>query len=132
MKIFLLRIMAAAYVLAGVNHFWHPQFYLKIMPPYLPFHHGLNAAVGVAEIGLGALLLVRRSRSAAAWGLVVLLVVIFPANVQMAINYAREDHPQTRAAFVRLPLQAVLVWWALRYTRWYQKRVVEKPGHSPS
>jgi uncharacterized membrane protein len=122
MKTFFLYLMAFAYVLAGINHFWHPQLYLKIIPQGLPFHNAINIASGFAEILLGLSLLVKNTRNAAAWGLVVLLVVIFAANIQMVIDYTKEHHPQLWAAYLRLPLQVLLVWWALLYTTWYQRR----------
>lgn len=88
----------------------------------MPLHNAINIAAGVAEILLGVLLLPKATRSAAAWGLVVLLLLIFPANVQMAVDYSKEAHPQTWIAYLRLPLQGLLVWWALAYTDWYQRR----------
>ncbi|RYZ23215.1 MAG: DoxX family protein [Chitinophagaceae bacterium] len=109
--------MALAYVAAGVNHFVHPATYRAIMPPWLPAHGALVAASGAAEILLGLGLLLRPTRRAAAWGIVVLLVAVFPANIQMAVNWWREGHPKLWIALLRLPLQLVLVWWALRYTR---------------
>jgi len=94
MKIFFLYLMTFAYLLEGINHFWHPQLYLKIVPHFLPAHKAINMAAGAAEILLGVLLLPKSTRSAAAWGVVLLLVLIFPANVQMAVDYTKENHPQ--------------------------------------
>src|SRR5689334_12717840 len=62
LKIVLLYVMAVGYVAAGINHFWHPRFYLRIMPPYLPAPHLLNYASGIIEILLGVLLLVKTTR----------------------------------------------------------------------
>src|SRR6476661_4280825 len=67
-------LMAAFYVLAGVNHFLNPAVYLKIMPPYLPWHRLLVEVSGVCEIALGLLLLVPRCMRWAAWGLIALLI----------------------------------------------------------
>ena len=116
----LLVVMAAFYVVAGAHHFLRPDFYLVMMPPYLPAPAALVAISGAAEIALGLLVLVPAFRHAAAWGLVLLLVAIFPANVHIALN----DVPVFGAReglgvwnWVRLPFQAVLIAWAWWYTR---------------
>jgi len=111
-------IFGAAFVLAGINHFVNPDFYVRIMPPYLPWHLALVYLSGIAEVVLGGMLLVRRWSTLAAWGLVALLVAIFPANVHMAMNpeaFASVASPGM--LWLRLPLQAVLIVWAWWYTR---------------
>lgn len=125
-------VMAIAYVLAGINHFWHPQMYLKIIPQFLPLHEAINSASGILEIIIGVLLIPKATRNIAAWSLVILLVVIFPANIQMAIDYTKENHPQKWISYLRLPLQLPLIWWALIYTDWYRKRKEKPVSHSAS
>jgi uncharacterized membrane protein len=110
-------IMAALYILAGVNHFIHPETYLRIMPPWLPEPALLVILSGIAEILLGIGLLWTKTRRVAAWGIILLLVAVFPANIQMALNWHRTGHPHEWIAWARLPLQGVLIWWAWRYTR---------------
>ena len=85
-KLILKYLLAAFFVLAGLNHFIKPDFYLKIMPPYLPWHLLLVYLSGVVEIVLGLLLLLPKFTRAAAWGLIALLVAVFPANIHMAFN----------------------------------------------
>jgi uncharacterized membrane protein len=109
--------MATLYVAAGINHFVHPVMYLKMMPPWLPAHNALVLASGIAEILLGLLLFVPRTRRLAAMGIIVLLVVVFPANVQMMLNYRTEDHWLLWLAVLRLPLQGFFIWWAYHYTK---------------
>lgn len=109
--------MVAVYVLGGINHFWRPAMYLRIMPPYLPWHLELVYLSGLAEIALGLLLLPMATRRYAAWGIIVLLIVIFPANVHMAVVYWRLHSPLLWIALLRLPLQWVLISWAYKYTR---------------
>lgn len=109
--------MALAYIAAGLNHFIHPRMYLKIMPPWLPGPQFLVALTGVLEILLGILLLPELTRRPAARGLIILLVLIFPANVQMMLDYWRSGDPYTWAAVLRLPVQALLIWWAWVYTK---------------
>ena len=105
------------FVAAGVNHFLATGFYLRMMPAYVPWHVELVYLSGHAEIALGILVLIPTTSRLAAWGLIALLIAVFPANLQMAL------HPDTFPEFSatglwgRLPLQAVLVAWAYRYTR---------------
>ncbi|MFM7143737.1 MAG: DoxX family protein, partial [Alphaproteobacteria bacterium] len=74
-----LWLMAAFYVFAGVMHFVRPEFYLPMMPTWLPAHRELILLSGAAEILLGLLLLPEATRRLAAWGVVLLLIAVFPA-----------------------------------------------------
>lgn len=109
--------MATLYVAAGINHFWHTEMYTAIMPPWLPAPVALVYISGVLEVFFGLLLLARFTRRLAAVCIIMLLIAIFPANVQMMVNYARLHNPYLWATIVRLPLQALLVWWAWYYYR---------------
>ena len=110
-------VYALFFVLAGVNHFRMTDFYLPMMPPWVPLHLESVYVSGVAEVGLGVLLLIPRTTVVSAWGLIVLLVAVFPANLHMALHpEAFPDFGQT-ALWVRLPLQGVLIAWAFWYTR---------------
>lgn len=104
------------FVAAGVNHIWHAPLYVRIMPPALPAPLVLVYLSGLAEMGLGALLLTRW-QAIAAWGLIALLVAVFPANLQMAFH--PQLYPEFRPAvlWARLPFQAVFIAWAYAYTR---------------
>jgi uncharacterized membrane protein len=108
------------FILAGANHFRVPDWYVKIMPPYLPFHRALVLISGVFEIALGALLLVPQVSWLAAWGLIALLVAVFPANIYV---YQHQEILPGPPLFhlLRLPLQGVLIWWAWVYTKREQK-----------
>ena len=111
-----LYIMSILYIAAGINHFVMPKLYLKIMPPYIPFHKPLVVLSGIAEIILGIALLFSLTREWAAWGIIVLLIAIFPANVeQLRTKTARMKLPLW-AVIIRLPLQFILIWWAWLYT----------------
>lgn len=110
-------LLVVLYVAAGINHFVNPDFYLKMMPPYLPWHLALVYISGAAEIVLGALVLFPRFTQLAGWGLIVLLIAVFPANVFMAQNpHLFPDISQT-ALLIRLPIQLLLIWWAWWATR---------------
>lgn len=118
----LLWVMSAAYVAAGFNHLMHPGFYLAIMPPGLPGPEWLNLVSGLAEIVLGVFVLEPRVRVLAAWGIVALLIAVFPANVYVALENVGlpGGEPGTGNAplnWVRLPFQALFVLWAWWYTR---------------
>jgi uncharacterized membrane protein len=105
------------FALAGLYHFINPAFYLRMMPSYLPWHLFLIYLSGFLELALGLLLLVRKYTPLAAWGLIGLLVAVFPANVQMALNPQLFPDIAPVALWLRLPLQAVFIAWAYSYTR---------------
>jgi uncharacterized membrane protein len=109
----------AFYIGAGALHFLKPASYLRIVPPYIPWHLPMVFISGVFEILGGVGLLVPRARRNAAWGLVALLVAVFPANIYMATNPieagAVSIAPVLR--WGRLPLQLLLISWLLWCTR---------------
>ncbi len=87
------------------------------MPPWLPWHYPLIYISGMGEIVLGILLLPGVTRRWAAWGIIILLVAVFPANIQMMLNYRQAHDPHLWIAVLRLPLQPLLVWWAWQFTK---------------
>ncbi len=109
--------LAAFFVAAGVNHFVDPDFYVAMMPPYLPAHLALVYLSGVFEILGGVLVLVPRVRAAAGWGLVALLLAIFPANIHMALSPELFPEMSVVALYARLPFQALFLGWAYWATR---------------
>ena len=110
-------LFGALFVAAGLNHFRNPSFYVGIMPPALPWHLELVSISGVAEIVLGAMLLFPKWTVMAAWGLVALLIAVFPANVHMAMHPDLYPSISPTALLIRLPIQGLLVAWAYWYTR---------------
>ncbi len=119
MKTIALYLLAIAFVAAGANHFVAPDFYMPMMPPYLPLHLELVYLSGVGEILFGLGVLVPRWRRLSGYGLIAVLIGVFPANVHMAlegISPPGMDASQTML-WARLPLQAVFIawaWWATR------------------
>lgn len=118
----LLYVMAPVYVVAGVLHFVVPELYVQIVPPLFPAALALVYLSGLAEIAVGIGLLIPRTRQHAAWATVALLVAIFPANVYMATHgvviegMVGGGDPSDVVRWGRLPLQGVLLLWALWYT----------------
>jgi uncharacterized membrane protein len=117
------RLLGLVYVLAGLNHFRSPRTYEAIMPPELPAHTELVLASGVAEIAGGLAVLHPRTRRLGGLWLVATLLAVFPANVHMAVRAERYPGVPAWLLWARLPLQAVLVWWAWAATR-------ERPGRT--
>lgn len=105
------------FVAGGLNHFINPDFYLKIMPPYLPLHSELIIISGVAEIVLGIALLIPSMSGVAAWGLIALLIAVFPANIHMAAHSELYPNIPVALLWLRLAIQGLLILWAYWYTR---------------
>jgi len=122
LKLILKYLLAIFFVLAGLNHFINPGFYLKIVPPYLPWHLLLVYLSGLFEIVLGCLLLLPRFTTIAAWGLIALLVAVFPANIHMAVNHDLFPAYSVTALWLRLPLQFVFIAWAYWYVDPLERR----------
>lgn len=117
MKIVLLVLFGLFFIVAGVTHFTNQAFFTSIVPPYLPFPVALVVISGIAEIVLGVLLLIRRTSRPAAWGLIALLICVFPANIHMAMNPQLYPDTSPTALLIRLPLQGVLIAVAYWFTR---------------
>lgn len=103
-------------ITAGIMHFANPAFFLKIMPPYLPLHKELVLVSGVCEVLLGVLLLIPKCTHLAAWGIVALLIAVFPANVYL---FQHQDILPASPIIhlLRLPLQGGFILWAYWHTR---------------
>lgn len=104
-------MLALFFGLAGLNHFRNPYPYLAMMPPYLPFHEALNYISGAAEVAGAIGLLIPALRRAAAWGLMALLIAVFPANIQVALHGWDGVTLPVWVLWARLPLQFLLLAW---------------------
>ena len=106
--------VGAFFIVAGANHFLHPRPYLAMMPSSLPAPAALVAVSGVAEILGGVGLLIPRVRALAAWGLILLLLAVFPANLHVALHsWPGVDLPSW-VLWLRLPLQPLFIWLVYR------------------
>jgi uncharacterized membrane protein len=110
-------LLAFSFILAGFNHFINSAFYLRMMPPVLPAHLFLIYLSGLFQIALGILLLIPKYTRVAAWGLIALLIAVFPANIYMWMNAELFPEFSPTALSLRLPLQIVLIAWAFWFTR---------------
>ena len=117
MKWFGLYAQVVLYVLAGINHFLRPGMYRSIVPHILPWRDQIVWLSGVAEIICGLLLLFPATRTLGGWCIMALLIAVFPANIQMLLNFIKTNNPYTWIAWLRLPVQFVLIYWAYHYTR---------------
>ena len=111
------RLLALFFMTAGALHFLRPEMYEEIMPAYVPAHRELVFASGAAEIAGALLVVFPRTRRIGGLWLAVTLVAVFPANVDMALHPARYASIPAGLLWARLPLQGLLIFWALRVTR---------------
>lgn len=112
-------VLTVFFVGAGANHFIAPATYVAMMPDALPAPLALVYISGVAEILGGLGLILPATRKLAAWGLIALLIAVFPANVNMAVNQLPLGTTTlpSWALWGRLPLQVVLIAWVYGHTR---------------
>lgn len=108
--------MGFLYIIAGLNHFLSPAFYMKMLVGFLPCPEVLNYLSGAIEIALGIGVMVPQTRRISAWGIIALLVAVFPANISMALH-AQEWGMSPTGLYLRLPVQFLLIWWAYVYTK---------------
>ena len=110
-------IMSLFYIMAGTNHFINPDWYVRIVPPILPFKTAIVYISGILEIILGSLLIFPKTRFIAGWGLIILLVAVYPANIYVALTNGEAMDITPLIAWGRLPFQFVLI--GLAY--WHSK-----------
>jgi uncharacterized membrane protein len=115
-----LLLLILLYVGAGINHFWHPDFYYAIIPPYIPNHFMANRTAGISEIVLGILMIFIYTRKFAAYMIIAMLIVFITVHVYMIQKGGCMNElvciPLWKA-WLRLLLQPVLILWAW----WHRK-----------
>lgn len=111
--------MGIMFTIAGLLHFIATDRYLLMMPPFLPFHLELVYLSGVLEMLGGIGLLIPRLQRLAAYGLIALLIAVFPANIYVAMENIQLGGYMSLPLYQwsRLPMQLVLIWWALWSTK---------------
>ena len=108
-------LLGVTFVAAGCLHFVFPAQYVRVMPPALPFPRLLVLLSGVGEVALGLAMFTRFARWSA-WGVIALLIAVFPANVQMALHPELTPKLPAWTLWARLPFQAVFIAWAYWFT----------------
>jgi uncharacterized membrane protein len=114
-----LVLFASMFVVSGLAHFFFPESYLRIMPPWMPWAKPLVWISGAAEIAGGVGLMIPPTRRVAAYGLVALLLAVFPANLYTAAAHVPFHGLLGRGwlQWLRLPFQIPLIVWAWQYTQ---------------
>ena len=103
-------IMSLFYVSVGINHFLNPEWFVKIIPPILlKFDYQLVYLSGVCEVMFGLLILIPKARYYAAWGLILTLAAVFPANIYLAQTNGVAMDTTAAVAWYRLPFQTVFI-----------------------
>jgi uncharacterized membrane protein len=105
------------FIYFGIDHFINPEFYLSIMPPIFPLHLEAVYLSGLFEILGGVGVLIARTRSIAGWGLLALLIAVYPANIYMALTPEAFPDISLFALYFRLALQFLFFYWAYSITR---------------
>ena len=112
LKTLFLYIMGIGYVWVGFQHFIDTSFFLNIMPPSFPFHKESVYISGVLEILFGSGIIIKKTRFYASWGIILLLIAVYPANIYLAFSDDAQQAINVSsffASWVRLPIQFVLI-----------------------
>ena len=108
-KLITIYIMSFFYISTGIKHFTNVDWFMKIMPPFLPYHKELVYLSGAFEIILGIMLIFKNMRFLAGWGLILLLIAVFPANIYLAQTNGAAMNISPALAWGRLPFQVVFI-----------------------
>ena len=109
--------MSLFYISIGIDHFRRPYWYERIVPPFLNYKYELVLISGFIEIVLGLLLLSPKSRFIAGWGLILLLIAVFPANIYLAQTNGSALNTTPFIAWCRLPFQFIFIFIAYKHTK---------------
>ena len=113
-----LMVMGIFYISIGFSHFTSPIWYVQIVPPYLPYKLELVYISGFFEILFGGMLLFKKTRFLAGWGLILLLIAVYPANIYLAQTNGAAMNTTPLIAWGRLPVQFIFVglaYWHSKY-----------------
>ena len=117
-KYFSMIVMGVFYISIGVSHFTIPIWYVQIVPPYLPYKLELVYISGLFEISFGGMLFFKKTRFLAGWGLILLLIAVYPANIYLAQTNGAAMNTTPLIAWGRLPVQFIFVglaYWHSKY-----------------
>lgn len=117
-KYFSMIVMGIFYISIGVSHFTSPIWYVQIVPPYLPYKLEIVYISGLFEILFGGMLFFKKTRFLAGWGLILLLIAVYPANIYLAQTNGAAMNTTPLIAWGRLPVQFIFVglaYWHSKY-----------------
>lgn len=117
MKKISLYLIGIFYIFAGLMHFVNSSFYLQLMPPFIPWPLTMVYWSGVIEIVLGILVLLPKYSTKAAWGIILLLIAVFPANIYTVTSGGAGFDVPIWVAWARLPVQGLFIAWAYWHTK---------------
>ena len=109
--------MSWFYISAGLLHFTNTNWFLQIVPPYLPLKLEFVYVSGFFEIIFGFMLILPSWRYYAGWGLVLLLIAIYPANIYLAQTNGAAMNTSALVAWARLPFQFIFIGIAYWHTK---------------
>jgi uncharacterized membrane protein len=116
-------IVSSFFALGGIAHFVSADFFVAMMPDYLPYHWELVIISGVFEI-MGAIALqIPKTREFASYGLMLLCVAVFPANLNMALNANQFPDIPLVMLYLRLPFQLLIIWFI-----WWSAKILRNPA----
>ena len=116
-KPFSLIVMSWFYISAGLLHFTNTNWFLQIVPPYLPLKLEFIYVSGFFEIIFGFMLILPSWRYYAGWGLVLLLIAVYPANIYLAQTNGAAMNTSALVAWGRLPFQFIFIGIAYWHTK---------------
>ncbi|MEC7822184.1 MAG: DoxX family protein [Candidatus Neomarinimicrobiota bacterium] len=116
-KLITIILMAYFYINVGIKHFIDPDWFLQIYPPFLPFGLAAVYISGFFEVLFGVMLLIPKTRYYAGWGLIALLIAVFPANIYLAYTNGAAMDISAAVAWGRLPFQALFIGLAYWHSR---------------
>ena len=117
-KYFSMIVMGVFYISIGVSHFTSPIWYVQIVPPYLPYKLELVYISGLFEILFGGMLFFRKTRFLAGWGLILLLIAVYPANIYLAQTNGAAMNTTPLIAWGRLPVQFIFIGLACWHSKY--------------
>ena len=112
-------IMSVLYVSVGTKHFTDPEFFLAIVPPFLLFKIEIVYLSGILEILMGLGLMFKKTRKIGALGILILLILVFPANIYLYISELPQEilNISKDQAMIRMPFQIPLIIIALWHSQ---------------
>ena len=116
--------MSLLYIIVGIKHFIDVEYFVSIVPNYISWKEEAVFISGFFEILLGILLLFNKTRKLAAWGIILLLIAVFPANIYLYVSEIPRDilNISKSDALIRMPFQIPLI--IISY--WHSKKISSK------